>query len=328
MNLAAQGGLVTSTRDFWSKSWASLNLPWSSGLTGPSPGLPGQCLPQIETTGVTVVHSETSCGKFFPSKAVVHVLRRTWRQIMSLFKKNPDPITDPSRELNAKISDRKGGSVKTEGCRNGLGDLTQGSQQTFRVNGMNWRKVGFVKRQKQGIGVYVQQVPVGGHQQWDLLHGSFGQNQTVVKLVFGNQALSEQILVRSGSKRRKLWVTRSLHKAAILAIVNSATNEGADEKGYLSTFRHAERSPPHPARGKKPQPERRNRHPSNHQTWEHVRRWRVEAVDAPFPRAARLRQEFGRLLVSCLEYTQTEGIEQEPGHEKRGLWTRTAKAER
>jgi len=88
---------------------------------------------------------------------------------------------------------------------------------------------------------------------------------------------------------------------------------------YFPTFRHAECSPPHPMRGKKPQPEPRNRHPSNHQTWEHVRLWRVEAVDAPFPRAARTRQEFGRLLVSCSEYTQTGRIQQAPGREMGGL---------
>jgi hypothetical protein len=87
---------------------------------------------------------------------------------------------------------------------------------------------------------------------------------------------------------------------------------------YFSTFRHAECFPPHPTRGKMPQPEPRNRHPSIHQTWEHVRRWRVEPADAPSAKAARTRQEFVRLLVSCPEHTLTEGIEQVPGCEQGG----------
>ena len=87
---------------------------------------------------------------------------------------------------------------------------------------------------------------------------------------------------------------------------------------YLSTFRHAECSPLRPARGKKPQPKPRNRHPSNRQTWEHVQQWRVEVHDAPFPRVAPPRQEFGRLLVSCPEHTHAERIEQALGRQKEG----------
>jgi len=87
---------------------------------------------------------------------------------------------------------------------------------------------------------------------------------------------------------------------------------------YLSPFRHANGSPPRPTRGKKPPPKPRNRHPSNRQTWEHVRRGHGEAVDAPFRRVSRPRQEFGRQLVSCPEHTRAQRIEQASGNEKGG----------
>ena len=82
--------------------------------------------------------------------------------------------------------------MKKECRRICVGDSTQSTQQAFRVDRMNRRKVGLVKRQLQAVFVYVQQVLVGRHQQGDLLQRSFCQNQTIVKLVIGNQSLVEQ----------------------------------------------------------------------------------------------------------------------------------------
>ena len=82
--------------------------------------------------------------------------------------------------------------MKNDRCQICPGNLTQSAQQAFRVDRMDRRKVSCVERQLQGVFIYVQQVLVRGHQQGDLLHRSFCQNQTIVKLVFGNQTLAEQ----------------------------------------------------------------------------------------------------------------------------------------
>lgn len=81
--------------------------------------------------------------------------------------------------------------MRERGCLLTAG-LPQRAQQTLRMNRMHRRKVSFVERQQQRVLVNVQQVLVGRHQQRDLLKRRFGRDQTVVKFVFGNEALVNQ----------------------------------------------------------------------------------------------------------------------------------------
>jgi len=48
-------------------------------------------------------------------------------------------------------------------CRICVADLAQCPEQSFRVDWMNRREVGFVERQQRRLVIYVQQVPVGSH---------------------------------------------------------------------------------------------------------------------------------------------------------------------
>src|ERR1019366_3226849 len=65
-------------------------------------------------------------------------------------------------------------------------------QQPLGMHRAHRRKIGFVEGQQQGVLVNVQQMLVGSHQQGDFRQRRFGQNQTVVKFIFRQQALPEQ----------------------------------------------------------------------------------------------------------------------------------------
>ena len=81
--------------------------------------------------------------------------------------------------------------MRERGCQRTAG-LPQRPQQTLRMHRMHRRKVCFTKGQQQRALVNVQQVFVGRDQERDLLKRRFSQDQTVVKLVFGNEALMDQ----------------------------------------------------------------------------------------------------------------------------------------